>query len=294
MNETVEEGSNNKYKYIRDLNSGSQARVVLVESTVSNIQYACKIVSRDQLKNYRVLELFEHEIRIHSFLNHKNIVRLEEVIYSPKNIYMVLEYCANGDLYDYIDAGKARSNLLRAENMVSQLADAVAYLHSKGIYHRDIKPENILLDEEFNVKLCDFGLSSSKDMHSGKDICGTIGYLAPEIEENMPYSAEKADVWMFAQTSLILLYKARETVNSLYMNQACKSQDNLVFISKNDMLPKLLMHCMLSDPNKRPTMKGIVERLMMLKPTHRSIFKSQPIIARPTIKNCKSIYIAKK
>ena len=80
-----------------------------------------------------------------------------------------------------------------------QLVNAVDFCHSRGVYHRDIKPENLLLDENENLKVSDFGLSALAESRR-KDgllhtICGTPAYVAPEVIKRKGYEGEKADVW---------------------------------------------------------------------------------------------------
>ena len=80
-----------------------------------------------------------------------------------------------------------------------QLVNAVDFCHSRGVYHRDIKPENLLLDENENLKVSDFGLSALAESRR-KDgllhtICGTPAYVAPEVIKRKGYDGEKADVW---------------------------------------------------------------------------------------------------
>ena len=85
-----------------------------------------------------------------------------------------------------------------AQKYFRQLISAVEYLHSRGVAHRDLKPENLLLDENDNLKVSDFGLATVYRLQ-GKERsldtrCGTLPYVAPEVLER-PYQAEPADIW---------------------------------------------------------------------------------------------------
>lgn len=110
-------------------------------------------------------------------------------------VYILLEYAANGCLFFYINprAGLPEHLALR---FFRQAALAVQYLHAQGIVHRDIKPENLLLDEQFDIKLCDFGWATALDSeHEFKtSICGTYEYMSPEIVYEQTHTA-KTDVW---------------------------------------------------------------------------------------------------
>lgn len=117
-------------------------------------------------------------------------------------VYFLLEYAGNGCLFFYIHARDGLPEKL-ALRFLYQTALALKYLHSQRIIHRDIKPENILLDSDFNVKLCDFGwacyLSEDEQRNS---ICGTYEYMSPEILHSQSHT-EKVDIWCLG----ILLYE---------------------------------------------------------------------------------------
>ncbi len=101
------------------------------------------------------------EIHVHKKLDHPNIIRFYDFIRHENNVYLILDYAENGNLYSYLHKKKILS-----ENEVFkffyQATSAIQYLHENDILHRDIKPENLLLDKSFNIKLCDFGWSAQR------------------------------------------------------------------------------------------------------------------------------------
>lgn len=112
---------------------------------------------------------------------HPNIVTLHDVYESRTFIFLVFELCRNGELFDLLTS-KVRLSEKRVRLVMRQVLEAVAHCHALGVVHRDLKPENILLDEDFNVKLTDFGFA--KVLQGGErlyEVCGTPGYLAPEL-----------------------------------------------------------------------------------------------------------------
>jgi serine/threonine protein kinase len=96
-------------------------------------------------------------------LHHKNIVQLYDSFESKSHFCFVMELCGGGDLHSYI---RRRTRLTEdaACFVFRQVCDAVSYCHEKGIVHRDIKPDNLLLHEDGEVKLCDFGVSRQVDV----------------------------------------------------------------------------------------------------------------------------------
>jgi len=181
-----------KYEYLRTLAEGSSSTVALVLHSITSDVYACKIVSRELLADEERLQVFDRELRVMAALDHPHIVHLHEIVFLPEYICIVMDYCSNGDLYDFV-ASSGRVSERQSRRFLAQLVDALQYLHRRGICHRDIKLENILLDENMNVKLADFGLCNTHSLVS--TACGSPCYLAPEITSRAPYDGTKVDIW---------------------------------------------------------------------------------------------------
>ncbi len=109
-------------------------------------------------------------------LSHPHIIRLYEVIHTPSDIFVVIEYVSGGELFDYI-VQKGRLAEAEARHFFQQILAGVEYAHYHGVVHRDLKPENLLLDEDHNVKVADFGLSNSmEDGQFLRTSCGSPNY----------------------------------------------------------------------------------------------------------------------
>ena len=96
---------------------------------------------------------------LHKKLDHENIIKFHDYFVFEENVYIILDYAENGNLYSYIQKKKV---LLESEiyKFFVQTCQALEYLHKNNIMHRDIKPENLLIDKNYNIKLCDFGWSA--------------------------------------------------------------------------------------------------------------------------------------
>ena len=183
------------YEYIKTIGFGSFSVVILVKNIKTNVFFACKVVSRDMLEKEKIFDRFEQETRTLQILDHPNIVKLFDIIYQKTFFFLILEYCRNGELFKYIIT---RGYLSEKEvlQLFTQILKAISYIHSKNIVHRDIKPENILLDQDMNIKLADFGLCRTmKSCSLLKTPCGSPFYAPPEIIDNEDYDGKKSDIW---------------------------------------------------------------------------------------------------
>ncbi|KAH8811864.1 BcSNF1, Snf1-like protein kinase [Xylogone sp. PMI_703] len=192
------------YQIIRTLGEGSFGKVKLAVHRVTNQQVALKIIARKKLISRDMAGRVEREIEYLQLLRHPHIIKLYTVIKTQQEIIMVLEY-AGGELFDYIvQHGKMKED--EARRFFQQIICAVEYCHRHKIVHRDLKPENLLLDENLNVKIADFGLSNiMTDGNFLKTSCGSPNYAAPEVINGKLYAGPEVDVWSCGVILYVLL-----------------------------------------------------------------------------------------
>lgn len=183
---------------VRERRSGTPARRLSGKDGAR----AIKKVPKRRVSNST--ESFLAEVEVLKQLDHPNICKLYEVFEDDDNIFLVMDLCRGGELFDRIAEGDLGGEAQVAK-LIRQLSHAVRYCHDRGIIHRDIKPENILFvssDSDAPAKLIDFGIACHfKQTEHRKDEKGTEAYLAPEVKNNSSYS-EKCDLWSLG----VLLY----------------------------------------------------------------------------------------
>jgi len=188
------------YRIGRTLGGGTFGRVACTFHTVADHELtqqrvAIKILNRAQIHSGRMTRKVKREINILKLFHHPHIIRLYEVIETPNNICLVMEYVPGGDLYSLIEQ-RGRLVEPEAQQLFQQTLSAVDYCHKNQVTHRDLKPENILLDEHGRVKLGDFGLANlMRDGEFFKTSCGSPNYAAPEVISGKAYSGAEVDVW---------------------------------------------------------------------------------------------------
>ena len=165
----------------KPLGKGKFGHIYLAREKKSKFIVAIKILFKSHLIKHNVQIQLRREIEIQSHLRHENILQMYGFFTDDEKIYLILEYSPGGNLYDDIMSSPNRCyDEAKASNYISQVLQALQYMHSKDIIHRDIKLEN-LLDSFGTIKLSDFGWSVHAPSNRRKTICGTLDYLPPEM-----------------------------------------------------------------------------------------------------------------
>ncbi len=176
------------YSILGRLGEGNMGIVFLVEKKVDgeNKRFALKILKSfdcGEEERKKLRERFFHEAQAASSVTHPNIVHIVEYgeDESAKVTYIVMEYIEGKTLVHYIDKHEDL-DYRQKSGIILQVADALSAIHKLDIYHRDIKPGNVIIDEDFNVKITDFGIAKIPDssLTRQSEIMGSPGYMSPE------------------------------------------------------------------------------------------------------------------
>lgn len=194
------------FKFGDIIGDGAYSTVKLATAIDSGKKYAVKILDKAYLiKQKKVKYVNIEKNALQRVNNSQSIIKLYFTFQDESSLYFLLEYAPNGDLLSLLKKyGSLNENAVRYFS--AQIIDAIDFLHLKGIIHRDIKPENILLDNEYKIKLTDFGTAklleytgSSKKydlLTRSKSFVGTAEYVSPELL-NDSYVDYRCDIWAF-------------------------------------------------------------------------------------------------
>ena len=191
----------NKYDFINEnkkpIGKGAFGEVWKVTHENSKKVYCVKILSKRDIFEQKLINQINKEISIMYNINHPYSVKLVNHFEDNEKLYLIMELAPNGNLYNLIQNNikEKVKNMALIKKLIVQSIEIIKYLHSKNIVYRDIKPENLLLDNDYNIKLCDYGWATY--FTPGKFLtvyCGTPEYVSPEVIKKYPYN-EKVDIW---------------------------------------------------------------------------------------------------
>lgn len=171
------------FQLVKVLGKGSYGKVMLVKRADKPGEvYAMKMLRKEHIVKRNQVEHTKSERNVLETVDHPFIVKLHYAFQTPKKLYVVLEFCAGGELFFHLSQA-GRFSQGRTRFYGCEICLALDYLHSLNIIYRDLKPENLLLNDAGHAKITDFGLSKEgiMDNISAKTVCGTPEYLAPEI-----------------------------------------------------------------------------------------------------------------
>ena len=137
--------------------------------------------------NDNMLKRFINEINIIASMRHPNILLYMGTTIDENNYYMITEYLPKGSLYEYLHNKRKKLTEKQKIKIALQIAIAIQYIHSRKILHCDLKSSNVLLDENFKIKLSDFGLSYFMSEIPKGTVFGTYHWMAPEILNDGKY-----------------------------------------------------------------------------------------------------------
>ncbi|GJM93248.1 hypothetical protein PR202_ga09792 [Eleusine coracana subsp. coracana] len=249
------------YRIGKTLGIGSFGKVKIAEHITTGHKVAIKILNRRKIRGMEMEEKVKREIKILRLFMHPHIIRLYEVIDTPADIYVVMEYVKCGELFDYI-VEKGRLQEEEARRFFQQIISGVEYCHRNMVVHRDLKPENLLLDSKWNIKIADFGLSNvMRDGHFLKTSCGSPNYAAPEVISGKLYAGPEVDVWSCGVILYALLCGTLPFDDENIPNLFKKIKGGIYTLPSHlsgaarDLIPRMLV----VDPMKRITIREIRE-----------------------------------
>lgn len=239
------------------LGEGNYGRVVQALDKVNGSTHALKII---ELNKKADRDALRNELSLLRRIQHPNIVRVVASFEDSSNMYMLMELCTGGELWDKVKKDRVEFSEVEVKKVIRKTLSAICYMHNEGMCHRDLKLENFLFESkepDAEIKICDFGLSMEFHGQSMTQRLGTIEYLAPEVIRE-DYT-NKCDMWAIGCICYELLVGKTPFVDPKGDNQ--QTMINIIRCEtpfKEERWAKLSKRCrafcellLEEDPNKR-------------------------------------------
>jgi len=246
-----------QYSKGRYLGKGGFARVYEFMNLDTQKLNAAKIVSKSSLTKSRAKQKLMSEIKIHRSLHQPNIVGFEHFFEDAENVYILLELCSNQTMNELLKRRK-RLTELEVQCYLTQVLEAVKYMHSHRVIHRDLKLGNLFLSDKMEIKIGDFGLATKLEFEGERKrtICGTPNYIAPEVLDGKQGHSYEVDVWSIGVIAYTLLVgkppfetsDVKTTYRRIRMNAYSFPEHVQISEPARNMITRILVN----DPSKRP------------------------------------------
>ncbi|XP_054853446.1 serine/threonine-protein kinase SIK2 isoform X2 [Eublepharis macularius] len=253
------------YEIEGTLGKGNFAVVKLGRHRITRSEVAIKIIDKSQLDSVN-LEKIYREVQIMKMLDHPHIIKLYQVMETKSMLYLVTEFAKNGEIFDYL-ANHGRLSESEARRKFWQILSAVEYCHSRKIVHRDLKAENLLLDNNMNIKIADFGFGNF--YKSGEPLttwCGSPPYAAPEVFEGQQYEGPQLDIWSMGVVLYVLVCGALPfdgPTLPILRQRVLEGRFRIPYFMSEEC-EHLIRRMLVLDPSKRLTVGQIKEHKWML------------------------------
>lgn len=248
------------YILMKTIGEGTFGKVKLGYHILTGERVAVKVLEKDRIVNVDDVGRVAREIHILKLIRRcKHIIQLYEIIETPHQLYLIMEYAEGGELFDYI-VKHGRAEEREACRFLHQILAGVERVHEMFVCHRDLKPENLLLDERKDIKIVDFGLSNTyQEGQLLQTACGSPCYAAPEMIAGHMYVPSMVDIWscgviLFA---LVCGYLPFEDQNhtELYKKILNADYEMPSFVSKE--VADLIAGMLTTDPAQRMTLNDV-------------------------------------
>ena len=237
-------------------------------------QVAIKKIKLNYIKNNILSNKFINEINIIASMRHPNILLFMGVTIDNNTYYMITEYLPSGSLHECLHKKSKRKPLTDKQKIkiALQIAIAVQYIHSRQILHCDLKSANVLIDNNYNIKLIDFGLSYFM-AEAPKGYIGTARWMAPEILKGGKYSVS-SDIFSYGMILMELItekipyytvfdYEVTKEIIKKYVNRQIAQNKPILPLPEtgNKILRYIASKCLDAKPENRLSMETIIKYL---------------------------------
>lgn len=265
------------FKVLTLLGKGSFACVYRAKSVKTGLEVAIKTIDKKAMHKAGMVQRVTNEVEIHCRLKHPSVLELYNYFEDSNYVYLVLEMCHNGEMSRYIKDRKMPFSEDEARHFMHQIVKGMLYLHTHGILHRDLTLSNLLLTNNMNIKIADFGLATQLKLPNEKHftMCGTPNYISPEVATRSAHGLE-SDVWSLGCMFYAFLMgrppfdtaTVKHTLSKVVLGEY--EMPSHVSEEAQDLIHQLLQR----DPAQRPSLSAVLDHPFM---THSLLSRTKEL-----------------
>ena len=234
-----------QYNFIKKIGSGGTGVVNLAHDTHSGFMVAVKTLYIDHIFDKVVMDKFRTEANIYLILDHPNIVDLKNFIIKDNIPHLVQEFFDGQTLDNYVKKVTGPLPTDKCLSIMYEILSAINYAHRKsipiagysGVLHLDIKPGNVLVDENDNIKIIDYGISQGSSQQRSKKIMGTPMFMAPEQLDIASDLDERTDIYSLGVLLHFILTASQPYENSPTIDSLFDKINNSPLVRAYDLYP---------------------------------------------------------
>lgn len=271
----------NGYDVVALIGQGGFSECYKVYSQQYQQYFVCKAISVCGKNPEDKRRSFMNETEVLGKVIHPFIIKSYKTFTTDTHLFIILEYCPNGDMRTLIRRHGPLTETNQIYNYISKILNAFTYMESENMAHKDIKPSNILIDQNGNPKIADFGLASFYEENGLSDnYGGSLPFLPPEVLSKKPYNPMKADIWSFGVTLYYLVtgYYPFPLGNQQQLIKAISKGDYEIPRTVKGTIKNIIKGAIVVDPNERMLFSQM--RMLISKEMEKQTTKSKPEIIR--------------
>ncbi|TCI66161.1 Stk1 family PASTA domain-containing Ser/Thr kinase [Exiguobacterium sp. SH3S1] len=245
---------NDRYRIEQQIGSGGMANVYRAHDEILNRTVAIKVLRSEFSHNEQFIRRFEREAHAATSLNHPNIVAIYDVGDEQDIYYIVMEHVDGMTLKQYLQ--EEYISIEEALRIMGQICDAIDHAHAHRIIHRDIKPQNMMIDQNGNVKVTDFGIAvamSNATLTHTMSVLGSVHYFSPE-QARGKFADEKSDIYSLGAVLYELVTGRVPFIGETPVAVALQhlQDDPIRPLDLNPKIPQALENCIMQALAKSP------------------------------------------
>ena len=243
------------YDVLQLIGHGGYAECYKVYSRKYNQFFVSKVMLLNSNVKKERHNTFQNECNALTTIIHPNIIHVYDIIVDESCVILILEYCQNGNLQEFITRNGPYKDMTKLFLHLQMILSAFEYLEERKMAHNDIKPSNILIDQYGRLKLADFGLTQTFETIDdfSEDYRGSLSYVAPELLQRKPYNPFKANVWSFGVMLYFLVVGKTPFPSDSVSSFHERMMQGIYVLPRNidKTVASIIKSCLVIDPEKR-------------------------------------------